>query len=295
MPFIVSERDLWGRKWRIQIRDLIVDQLRCVFRVKKTLSATPNTCELVIYNLSPSQRTEIQGPIKRKPTDKPLEKVLTEARPANFVRIEAGYEAKMSSIYFGEVLDGQTVAEGVDVKTRVSSGDGETDMAQRRINRFVGPGTTPSQALNMLAAALGVGRGNLSEVATVLDTSNVAKIFETGTVFTGSAWDELQGIARSANLEISIQDGKLLCLNRGKALAKTSFLLNAGSGLVGSPSVDKTGTVSLKTVMLPDLTPGVPVTLDSKTIKGAYKLTECEYVGDTHGPDWHIMSKAKPL
>lgn len=295
MSFIVSERDLWGRRWRIQIRDLIVDQLRCVFKVKKTISAVPNTCELVIYNLSPSQRTEIQGPIKRKPTDKPLEKVLTEARPANFVRIEAGYESKMSSIYFGEVLDGHTVAEGVDVKTRVSSGDGETDMAQRRINRPVGPGTTPSQAINMLAAALGVGSGNLSEVAPTLDTSNIAGIFATGTVFTGSAWDELQGIARSANLEISIQDGKLLCLNRGKALAKTAFLLNAGSGLIGSPSVDKAGVVSLKTMMLPDLTPGVPIKLDAKNLKGAYKLTECEYVGDTHGPDWYIASKAKPL
>ena len=59
--------------------------------------------------------------------------------------------------------------------------------------------------------------------------------------------------------------------------------------------MDKAGVVSIKTVMLPDLAPGVPVTLDSKTIKGAYRLTECEYIGDTHGSDWHIQSKAKPL
>lgn len=295
MPFIVSEQELFGRKWLIQIRDLRVEKLRCVFRVKKTLSATPNTCELVIYNLSRSQQTEIQGPVKRKPTDKPLEKVLTEARPANFVRIEAGYGSKMAQIYFGEVLDGHTVHEGVDAKTRVSSGDGETDMAQRRINVPVGPGTTPSQALNMLAKALGVGIGNLSEVQTALDTSSIAKIFETGSVFSGSAWDELQGIARSANLEISIQDGKLLCLNRNKALAKTAFLLNAGSGLVGSPSVDKAGEVSLKTALLSDIAPGVPIALDAKNLKGAYKVTECEYVGDTHGTDWHIQIKAKPL
>lgn len=295
MTFIVSEQELFGRKWRIQIRDLLVSDLRCVFHIKKTKAAKPNTCELVIYNLSPSQRMEIQGPVKRDPTEKPLEKFLVEARPANFVRIEAGYESKMSQLYFGEVLDGHTEYEKTEVKTRVSSGDGETDMAKRRINVPVGPGTTPSQAISMLAAALGVGEGNLSNVKTVLDTSSIAKIFETGSVFTGSAWDELQAIARAGNLEISIQDGKLMCLNRGKALAKTAFLLNAWSGLIGTPSVDKHGTVSLKTNMLPDITPGVPIKLDAKSLKGGYVVDECEYVGDTHGPDWYIAIKAKPL
>lgn len=295
MTFIVSEQELFGRKWRIQIRDLLVSDLRCVFHIKKTKAAKPNTCELVIYNLSPSQRMEIQGPVKRDPTEKPLEKFLVEARPANFVRIEAGYESKMSQLYFGEVLDGHTEYEKTEVKTRVSSGDGETDMAKRRVNVPVGPGTTPSQAISMLAAALGVGEGNLSNVKTVLDTSSIAKIFETGSVFTGSAWDELQAIARAGNLEISIQDGKLMCLNRGKALAKTAFLLNAGSGLIGTPSADKHGTVSLKTNMLPDITPGVPIKLDAKSLKGGYVVDECEYVGDTHGPDWYIAIKAKPL
>lgn len=295
MSFIVSEQDLFGRKWRIQIRDLLVSDLRCVFRVKKTKAAKPNTCELVIYNLSPSQRMEIQGPVKRDPKAKPLEKFLAEARPANFVRIDAGYESKMSQIYFGEVLDGHTETEKTEVKTRVSSGDGETDMATRRINVPVGPGTTPSQAVAMLAAALGVGPGNLSEIARGLDTSSIAAIFETGSVFTGSAWDELQAIARAGNLEISIQDGRLMCLNRGEALAKTAFLLNSGSGLVGSPSVDKHGVVSLKTLMLPDIAPGVPIKLDAKSLKGGYVVDECEYVGDTHGPDWHIQIKAKPL
>lgn len=295
MTFIVSEQELFGRKWRIQIRDLLVSDLRCVFHIKKTKAAKPNTCELVIYNLSPSQRMEIQGPVKRDPTEKPLEKFLVEARPANFVRIEAGYESKMSQLYFGEVLDGHTEYEKTEVKTRVSSGDGETDMAKRRVNVPVGPGTTPSQAISMLAAALGVGEGNLSNVKSVLDTSSIAQIFETGSVFTGSAWDELQAIARAGNLEISIQDGKLMCLNRGKALAKTAFLLNAGSGLIGTPSVDKHGTVSLKTNMLPDITPGVPIKLDAKSLKGGYVVDECEYVGDTHGPDWYIAIKAKPL
>lgn len=287
--------DLFLRKWKVQIRDLEVSALRCRFDVTKTVKPEPNKAELKIYGLNANQRSEIEKQTPRDVKTEPLQAFLSNPRAPNFLRIEAGYESGTHQIYFGEVLDGHTTIEGPDVITSVSSADGERDAAQRRINIPIGAGTPPSVALRNMLTALGVGEGNLSKFATELDSGKVAKIYESGSALSGSAWDELQAFAHAAQLEISLQDGALMVLNKGKALRETSLKLNSGSGLIGSPGVDAKGIVTFKTFMIPGLIPGVSVVMDAKALKGVYRVEECRYVGDTHGAEWYVESKGKPV
>jgi len=118
----------------------------------------------------------------------------------------------------------------------------------------------------------------------------LGQIFLTGTVVSGSASRELTAICRSANLDWSIQDGKLQILDRSKALDAFAIKLDSQSGLVGSPSlcVKKGKTVvSGKCLIIPDMFPGRQISLDSKFVKGSFVLKKCTYSGDTFGSDWY--------
>lgn len=252
-----------------------LSNLDCVFHVKKSLKPEPNTCELHLYNLA-----------------RPTRSVLETAERL-FLRLDAGYPGSVGQIFLGEVRSAHSRPEGADIITEISTGDSEKELATSRINLSVGPNVHASYVLAQLAQALGGGLGNVSAAVAKL-TAKGATFFGygQGTAFAGNAAEELTTFCRAVDLEWSIQDGVLQILERGTPIEAQAVLLSPSTGLIGTPSVDHKGIASATALIQPDLTPGRKVTFDSMGLSGTYRITDCEFSGDTAGSDWYVKLTA---
>lgn len=253
-----------------------LNNLDCVFRVKKNLKPEPNTAELRLFNLAPSTRKILETPKKL------------------ILRLEAGYPGAVAQLFLGEVRSAHSFREGPDIVTEVSTGDSEQEIQTARISMSVGPKVPANVALTAIARTLGVGLGNVPIAAAKLAAKGSA-FFGPGTAIYGHAADLLTDFCRSADLEWSIQDGVLQILDRGKALEDMAVLLSPDTGLLGSPTVDNKGLVHATALIQPDIRPGRKVAFDTLALKIAqgYRIQECEYSGDTAGNDWQVSFSAK--
>jgi hypothetical protein len=262
---------------------LRVDGHRVYFKVEKTLEPKPNTCEVRIWNLSATQRAQIEELEPKEGS--------TRGIP---VLIEAGYEeTDASQIFLGDLRTAYSTRDGADWVTTIESGDGEHAQKNSRIVVTLGPKTNPETALRAIVRALGIGEGNLPSVVGKLRAAGVAKLFDKRAVLYGSAADRLTNFCHSADLEWSIQDGALQILDKGKTLAAVAVRLTSETGLVESPTVDPKGVLSFKMLIQPAVRPGALLVVASSAASGNYRLTKGTWEGDTHDIPWYISGEAK--
>lgn len=261
---------LWGRDWALTIGNVRITDLRVQFRCVRSLKPAPNTLDLTVYNLNDARR-----------------KALDDASTLT-TYLEVGYRDGLAGIFRGDVRSVSSIVQGSDIVTRLSSGDGEKAIRGKRVAVTYGKQVTAGQILDGLVASLGLKPGNVAKAKAELSQLNTTTLYPAGVSLFGNTWRELQTFARSAGLEISIQDGAIQVLNAGEPLADRGVLLTSDTGLIGSPSTDADGTVSFQCLMIPELKPGVKVQLDSRYVKGYYRLTRVEYKGDTgvEAKDW---------
>jgi hypothetical protein len=241
------------------------------FKVKSTLKPEPNTCDVEIYNLSDAHRS------------------LLETTQKQVLKLQVGYGDRTHQIYLGEVRTCFTEVNGPDRITKFSSGDGEQAVLGTRIRVTYGNQIQIDSAIGQIAKVLGIGTGNLSQVTDKLKAKGVASIYPQGAALSGNAWRELSTICKACGLEATIQDGALLITEIGQALQGSAVRLSPTSGLIGSPTADKDGTVNCEALLIPELRPGVKVQLESlSTGRAVYRIYNAEYTGDTHGQDWNV-------
>ena len=252
---------LFGREARVTVGTTLLTSLDFAFKITKTLKPTPNSCELDIFNLHPDPISELEALAPK------TGKAAITGIPC---KIEAGYKDAVSQLWLGDLRTVSTVFEGPDSVTHLESGDGEKAWQNARIHVAYGPKTDIHTALRAIARALGVGEGNLSKVVSQLKMAGSA-VFPAGKMVSGAARDHLVNFARSADLEVSIQDGALQFLDRGKALAEQALRLAPETGMIGSPMVDNEGILSVKTLMIPDLKPGRLLVVEGKRVKGNFR------------------------
>ena len=267
---------LFGRKVIVTIGTIQVTDLAMVFDVKKSLKPEPNTCDLTVYNLNPDHRAALEQM-----------KIAT-------VQIEAGYKEGTSILFVGDLRTGVSTHNGVDYETKITTGDGEKAVKTARIKVALKKGAaTPDKVLKIIAQALGVGDGNLNDAVTKVKSSGIANNFSEGAVFSGSAFREMNAICRTCGLSWSIQNGKLQILPLKTALQGTAVSVSQSSGMVGAPTVDNDGVLTVKTLLIPDVFPGRLMVLDAQRLKGNYRIESCHYEGQTHGETWYNTIQAK--
>jgi len=266
---------LFGRKWRVTVGSLQTEDLDVKFKVKRSLQRSPGACELEVWNLTSSHRSEIAD----------------ATRP--MVRVEAGYQEGMSMLFQGNERKTQHVRDGADWITKITAGDGEHAVRTARASRSFGPNAQLRDVVSYLADAMGVGTGNTNEAIASASLDQLSTVFPHGTAIHGQAATELHRILLSAGLEWSIQEGVLQILAQGQALNRQAVLLKPETGLVGVPAVEKANVVKAKALLIPDLVPGRLVRLESQTATGTYRIQKAEYSGDTFGEDWHVELELK--
>jgi len=291
--------DLFRRTWAIQVGDIRIagtgagggastDSLDAAFEINKTTQREPNTASVKIWNLSRSHRQALES---------------TDTLP---LRVEAGYVDHSGVLFDGDVRVAASrsraaghrsrqsrmgslgaVSDVVDIVTEIEAEDGGTAYRDARVQRSFGDDTPVATVLRAAVDAMGIGHGNLNELAADPTMGDISTYSE-GTVLSGQAHREVDRIVRSIGLRWSVQSG-VLQLKRGRApLQLTAVRLTPSTGLVGSPAPDADGYVEAVALLNPGLYPGRPVVLESRDVSGSYGVRRAIYTGDTAGADWYV-------
>lgn len=277
---------LFGRAVDVVVGKYRLVGLDCSFEITKTIRGEPNTCSLKIWNLSAAQQSSLEQVAPRR-------RWQTKGVP---VRIEAGYGTERAVLWIGELRNVVTELEGEDRITSLDSGDGYLAIQNTRVNLSYGPMTKVDTVFAALAAKLAAAGIAVNGVdAKLFSITGMGKFYPHGTVLSGSVAQELTDFCRSAGLEWSIQDGVLEVLDRGQPKRGKAILLSSepNTGVIGSPSIDADGIVTVKTLLLPDLRVGGIVTLDCARIKGNFRVEKATWSGETGGDEWSITIQAR--
>lgn len=271
--------ELDDRRVRVQVGTLLFTELRASFTVEKTSTGEPNKARVSLYNLSEDTRNE-----------------LTQMKQAQ-VTLEAGYPENLGLLFHGDTRRGPSGIQhewaGTEWVTRLECGDGETAIRDARFVGSFARGTSVADVARAIAKELGVGMGNLEEVLAAGGFRQGLQAFSGGFSARGKASTELNRLLGSLGLEASIQDGKLQVLKPGETLKGQAVLLSTALGnIIGSPSYnsaekqDGPPTLKVRTPLQPVLKPGVQVRIESRQVRGFFKVKAVVHSGDTHAGDW---------
>jgi hypothetical protein len=267
---------LFGRRCRVQVETLGLEGFDVRFEITKSLSAkTPNAAQLEVWNLDAEHRQRLQE----------LEKV--------YLSIEAGYVSGMSLLFRGDLRDVVSSRENADWVTTITSDSGRRARKKRLVRSFA-PGSTVSSVLQAAAKGMGVRLGNTAArtVEAKIAGTQASKFFN-GYAIAGAIDEELDRLARSCNLEWSIQDDELQFLDYGEPLPQLAVRLTAETGLLRSPEPGNKGICEARTLILPDLYPGRRVEMVSEHVRGMYRVETTKHVGSTFGSEWYVDLQLK--
>ena len=269
----------FNRAWRIQVGTLLLSErtsqgqtgLDCSFKVTRTLaSARAGKCEITVFNPSREHVRELSN-LPRRTT---------------FVSVDAGYVEGMSRLFTGDLRLATPERSGADLIVKVEAGDGVHARRTARVSHAFAPGTSVDGAAQLLATTMGVGVGNAATAFRGARLAGDASILPDGATLHGTAAGELTRLCNGAGLVWSIQDGQLLVLPLGGALARDAILLHSGSGMIDSPQFVDRRTVKVKCLIQPGLVPGQRVRVNSLLVDTVLRITEVSLTGETAGQPW---------
>jgi hypothetical protein len=263
--------------------------LRVVFDVQRDLSSTSNKAKIVIYNL-------------RDETRKKFENKNAE------IQLKAGYINTAGEIYFGRISRVENTWTGTDWVTTIASGDGLAAMQNDRVSKSYPPGEDISRILLDMGKQTTLGLGNVPSKANQLEYRGSKSKFDNGYAVHGKWIDEFRDIIDTVGAEFSIQSEKIQVLTTAKdvlsrapdsksqSIERRPFL-DPDTGLVGSPHMSEEGVAKFITLLRPDLVPGIAVDLESRLIKGSFRVQKVRHKGDTWGGDgsWNSEVEGKAL
>ncbi|MFW6031644.1 MAG: baseplate hub protein [Myxococcota bacterium] len=249
--------------------------LHVSFTVTKNLRRHPNDCTISLVNLSPDSRRRLEQ---------------LDTVP---VKLLAGYEQEMAQIFVGRLRDINTERDGPDLVTTIEGLDGGQQHKAGRVNRSFAKDVSIGDVLKQVVRDVGesiVGEGNLSDV---LGRPEMKRKLTQGMTLQGHATEELERVATAAGLEWSVQDERLQFLLRGRALEGEAVRLAPDTGLIGSPSIDNEGLVTVRSLMIPDVWPGRRLKVEGEFLDVTIRADRCVYTGDSRGEEWSIESQGK--
>lgn len=274
--------------------DTIAPSLRASFRIEKTDSPEPNKATVEVFNLNAANRA-----ILKEGADlvaKAIEAAKKLGVPPSWewpLIVEAGYTSGVSQLFSGDVTFARSVKERVDWITTIEAEDGGPKFANARINKSFGAGTTLTALLTQIANQFGLGLGN--SIAHFLVPKRGRVLFKKGVVISGKVSDVLDTYCATAGYTWSIQDGQLQILESSETLVEAIVKVSPSTGLVGSPELGEEGVVTFRSLLQGQIRPGKRVILDSKAVKGTFKIQRVTYIGDTWGTDWYTEAEGKPI
>ena len=264
-----------------------IRELRVIFEITKSVLSFPNLAKVVIYNPNPDTIASLQTKYTK-------------------VVLNAGYGDNLKLLFKGEVRNVLQTKIGVNRLITFYAGDGERDWQNSFINKTYSETVSITAIVNdIISTFKETTKGVIEGVPDIADSLM-------GETVSGSSKDILDRLAKQYGFEWNIQNGEITIVEEAKPLSTLeAVVINAGSGMVGSPTVTEIGA-DVTTLMNPDLIPNSAFKIESvnadiqlgnlffRTIKrtsaeGLYKVQEVFFKGDSREGDWLSTVKGRTL
>ena len=267
----------FNRKYIVTVDTIEITMLDLSFTVTKTLEREPNTCDLTIYNLNPEHRKQLS---------------MVKGGPA--VKVEAGYADDCGVLFLGQLEEVYSHKEGSDWITELHSGDAASKLAKARTNRSYNAGTEVGKIIGDTIKDMGVGIGNSLKALMSGDLLGAKNKFANAVTLSGPSTHALDRMLSSVGKEWSIQDGQIQVMDKRAFIEGTAVLLNADTGMIGSPTIGNDGVLKVKALLNHKIVPGRKLMIESAEIKkSGYRVERVEYTGETYGQAWYVDIEAK--
>ncbi|MFC3768355.1 phage protein [Paenibacillus sp. GCM10012303] len=275
---------LYGRRYRVIVSNangaaLDVSQLRCTFKIQKTILQQPNYSEIAIYNLSPDTENSL-------------------IREGNRIIIEAGYEGEQ----YGLIFDGDVIQpirdkeDGVTYRLTLYALDGDRFSTQGFVGFSMVKGQTSRSVVENIVSQAQIP----SQLGSISDGFTNSELTRGKVVF-GLAKDYLRQLAQTQEASFYVEDGKVNIVRATDLPEGEIFDLSPASGLIGVPAQSEHG-VTFKCLLNPRIKINSLVHIDNTLIReqvyqqgqvvrgldndGVYRVIGITYKGDTRGDDW---------
>jgi hypothetical protein len=247
---------------------------RIAFRVRRSLSSTPDSAQVTVWGLDPTQRLAMQT-------------VWSELGKAKLL-IASGYDGVTAQLFAGDVRTLKaSVRIGPEWATTVTGDDGGDALADATITVSTA-GLNAQNMIDLALAALTLADpvspivAHPSVAATIASATPGSTTLFYGSVSVGKAKDLLDEAARTLGARWWIRDGQLFMLRRRAPVPGPAILLPRTHWL-DEPSEDGNGLISVSTYLDPNITPGCQIMLVGRTAladREACRVEACEYTGD---------------
>lgn len=246
-------------------------QLRVSFDVTKTISSSPNTARIAIWNLNEGHRNAV---------GKELDQVI----------LEAGYiptfgQSNVGIIFKGYMRDVIHRRDGqTDIVTELTTGDGDKAYRYGTISETFPAGTPVEYVVESIYGELeDVDRGEW------IFPQNMQP-FRRPYSIAGSATRHLDTLGRGRKFYWSIQNGAMEIIPSDGVLPGSVYIAKT-SGMVDYPAITDNG-VRVTTLLNPEIRPNRTVQIQSEFLQmnaasGIYRVSQVRFYGDNRDGDFH--------
>lgn len=249
----------------------LITGLRISFTIEKGDTESANKATITVYNLS-------------------AETALKLGKAKNRIILRAGYqdEGGAKNIFFGDIASAIYSKQSPETKLEITAFDGQLNIQEKNVSLSYAPGTFVQQIFNDIRKTFGLP---LTNVGLSLQGQYV-----NGFAFVGKAKDALTEVLAFAGKTWTIQNSQLTVLSPGETVERTGLLISAKTGLINSPepldTVDDKPTEDVpkrymvKSLLYPQLVPGVEIELQSNIVSGTFRVESVTFTGDNAEGDF---------
>lgn len=228
------------------------------FDIHRNSLSSANVASFRIYNLAPNNRSQIR-------------KDQFDWGDLRTISFAAGYGDNLSLAFGGNISQAWSVREGTNMITQIESYDGGFAYINAVTGQSFPAGTPQSTVIDTLVKSLpGATPGSIGTFV-----GQISK----GNSYNGSTTDILTQITGGG---FFIDNGKAHCLNDNECLSGDVPLINAQSGLLGTPVKEAT-FINFDMLFEPSLRVAQLVNLQSQTAEadfnGTHKVLSLKHTG----------------
>lgn len=245
-----------------------ISQLKINFSLSKTEDETCNNITVHIWNLNDEHKAILD-------------------KKDCVVSLKAGYEGNIKPVFTGYVVFSTGENDGADYKTELTVVDGRVEIRDTQISKTYSGSVNSKTVFDDIASAMGIPI-KYGEDVQHFDLDDYS--------FVGNASVSLDEMCESGGLSWSIQDGELQIKKKFGTMNATAYRLSAETGLIGTPkkvrlssenSVDNDEYgYEVTFFMNADIKISDFVYLDSKYVKGYFRVSEISMSGSNLDSDW---------
>ena len=248
--------------------------LHISFSVEKADTETPNTTKMSLWNLNPEHLAILNS-------------------KDCIITLRAGYDTNMTLIFIGVVTHVTTSLDSSDMESEIEAADGLIELRDCYVTISYTDVINTRKIIEDIAANMGVAV-TFSYNAQFADLPN-------GFSFIGAGRTALDKACATTGLQWQIENGVLQIKMKGDTMTREVYLLSAETGLIGIPkkikySADETHGAEqpgweVEYLLNGAIGMGDFIRLETKLVKGYFRVRSVEMSGDNLEGDWKCDAK----